>query len=180
MAHSLRSILVFTALTFIIACGPKAASQTGLEFKVSGRITQTHSYCGGARPPEDLLKKLNTPAPYSGKKLFVRSGTSNSTEKSIIREFTADSSGYFSIQLPAGTYCVVVEDQVKALDIQSFKNKTTKNLKLDESCLQQWWDKCLMTFDVTNANKSDLNINFHFPCFTGGIPCMTYTGPLPQ
>jgi hypothetical protein len=162
------------------SCSQKAATSKPAEFKVSGTVTQTHAYCGGARPPKELLDNLTKPSPFPGKKIFIRSGTENSLDKPVIREIIADTAGKFSILLPAGTYCIIQEEQVKSLDTDFFRKKLTSYHKLDEECLKQWWGKCLMTFEIGTSDKTGMNINFHFPCFTNGVPCVTYTGPLPQ
>jgi hypothetical protein len=171
------ALLIFVPL---VSCSQKAATSKTVEYKVSGTITQTHAYCGGARPPKELMDNLTKPSPFPGKKVYIRSGTENSLDKPVIRELIADTGGRFSLLLPSGTYCIIQEEQVKTLDTDFFRKKLTSYHKLDEACLKQWWSKCLMTFEVGATDKTDLNINFHFPCFTNGVPCVTYTGPLPQ
>jgi hypothetical protein len=159
---------------------PKAAKKTSKQKDVSGLITQTHAYCGGARPTEEVLKRLQTPAPFPGKKIYIRCGNENTTKKKIIRTVTADSTGHFSIKLPPGTYCIIQEEQVKKLDPDHFLKKETAELKLKKNCLEKWWSTCYQTFEVKATDSHvPLNVNFHFPCFTEGIPCMQYSGPLP-
>jgi hypothetical protein len=150
------------------------------QYTVSGSITQTHSYCGGARPSPEMIALLNTPKAWAGKTLYIRSGAENSTKSKVLREIVADSAGHFSTSLPSGIYCIIEKEQVKHLNTEEFRKKKTANLMLDENCLKQWWTKCYMSFEVKDADKTDLNINFHIPCFTNGVPCMKYTGPLPQ
>ncbi|MFI5151582.1 MAG: hypothetical protein ACHQRM_17795 [Bacteroidia bacterium] len=151
------------------------------EFQVSGLITQTQSYCGGARPPEDLLKRLQSPHPLSGKKIYFRKGTKNTLDMQGLKDAVSDSTGHFKVMLTSGSYCIIEEDQVKALDVESFKKKyLTPYLVADEVCLKQWWDKCYSSFELGAADKSDVNLNFHMPCFTKGLPCVKYTGPMPQ
>jgi hypothetical protein len=181
----MNRIFLFLSLAFtglFISCQSgfsQKSGKGGKGFAISGHITQTHAYCGGARPSEEMLKSYTTPKPFPGKKLYIRSGTENSLKKKVLREVIADSAGHFSLRLPPGTYCIIQEEQVKKLDPEHFRQKANKNLKLNEECLKQWWDKCFMTFEVKDADKSDLNINFYIPCFTEGIPCMQYTGPMP-
>ncbi len=171
-------VLVFVRPSALFA--QKQASSSKKQYIVSGSITQTNSYCGGARPSEEMITRLNTPKAWAGKKLYIRNGSENSGKKKVLREIVADSAGHFSTKLPSGTYCIIEKEQVKRLNTEEFRKKKTENLKLDEECLKQWWSKCYMSFEVKEADKTDLNINFHIPCFTNGIPCMKYTGPLPQ
>jgi len=175
-----RLFLLVLLIPLYWSCSQKAIPAGTLLYRVSGKITQSHAYCGGARPPQALLDEMTKPTPFPGKKLFIRSGSENSSAKPVLKEIVSDSLGLFSILLPPGNYCVVQEDQVNKLDIAAFRKKLTSYDKLDETCLQQWWDKCFLTFEVGSADKTNLNIHFHFPCFTNGLPCITYTGPLPQ
>jgi hypothetical protein len=39
---------------------------------VSGEVTQTSSYCGGARPSDEMVQEQNRPKPYGGKKFYIR------------------------------------------------------------------------------------------------------------
>jgi hypothetical protein len=185
--HTLFSFLLLPMLLITQAqtCSqknqPPAVTEKATEFTISGTITQTQSYCGGARPPQELLEKLQSPRPYPGKKIYFRKGDKNSLDMKYLWQAISDSTGHFNVRLPAGSYCVIEEDQVNALDVDAFKKKyCTQYLIADEACLKQWWGKAFLTFDVGNADKKDLNMNFHFPCFTKGLPCMKYTGPLPQ
>ncbi|HEV7230798.1 MAG TPA: hypothetical protein VGO45_05690 [Bacteroidia bacterium] len=171
--------IFFSLLIFLVFSENIYSQKNSKQYTVSGTITQTHSYCGGARPSDEMLARLNTPAPYAGKKLYIRYGNQNSSKKKIIRIISADSAGHFKIQLPSGTYCIIQDEQIKRLDIEHFKKQETEYLKLDENCLKNWWSQCFTTFEVKSENKTNLNINFNFPCFTGGTPCMQYTGPLP-
>lgn len=44
---------------------------------ISGTVTQTSSYCGGAAPPKFLLEQLAEPKQYPNKKLHVIKGDTN-------------------------------------------------------------------------------------------------------
>ena len=68
-------------------------------FEVSGIVTQTYSYCGGAAPPAELLEKLATPVPYQGKRFFIRGGKINKSNNLIINRFTTGKDGKFSLEL---------------------------------------------------------------------------------
>jgi hypothetical protein len=173
-------LYLFCSFLLLFSFPAKMHSQKKIrQYVVSGTITQTHTYCGGARPSEEMLERLNTPAAYPGKKLYIRYGRVNSDKKKVIRVICADSAGHFKIQLPPGTYCIIQDEQIKRIDISNFKKMEGDYLKLDENCLKRWWSECFTTFEVGKGNKSNLNVNFNFPCFTGGTPCMQYTGPAP-
>ncbi len=177
---SLKILFSLFFVSILPACSQKAAQDAGPLYTVSGSITQTHAYCGGIRPPDSQLKELRTPRALPGKKLYIKTGSENTASTQVIRELVADSAGHFRLQLPSGTYCIVEKEQVSKLDLDNFRKKKTNYMELDESCLQQWWAKCQLSFEVKAADQTDLQINFYFPCETNGIPCMRYTGPMRQ
>src|SRR4051812_11044433 len=82
---------------------------------VSGKVTQTSSYCGGARPSEEMMEQYNKPKPYAGKIFYVRKGKENN-KKAVVLKFISDSAGNFSFQLPAGSYCIIQQEQLKSPD----------------------------------------------------------------
>jgi hypothetical protein len=174
------SLIFLSALFLNVASfAQKTGSLAKKQYTVAGIITQTRAYCGGARPSEEMMKAYNTPKAWIGKKLYIRSGAENSTKRKVLHEITADSTGHFSVKLPPGIYCIIEKEQLKKLNTEAFRKKKSEYLKLDEDCLKQWWGKCYTSFEVKDADKTDLIINFHIPCFTQGVPCMRYTGPLP-
>ena len=146
------------------------------EYTVSGKVTQTSPYCGGARPPKELLDRLATPVAYPNKKFYIRQGKVNSVKAKVIKSFTTDSAGEFSVQLAPGTYSIIQEEQlhkIKAVDY------TKKYQVVDNKCLQEWWVKPYYLLEVKDNDIRQLNFNFHHRCYIAGdIPCITYTGPL--
>jgi hypothetical protein len=162
---------------------PAFAQKTGSGaqklYSISGTITHTQSYCGGARPTDEMLAQYNTPTPLAGKKLYIRSGTENSLKRKVLHQIVSDGTGHFSLKLPSGTYCILVQEQVKKLNKAEFRKKATDYLTLDENCLNQWWKTCYLSFEVKDTEITDLKINFNTPCFTDGTPCLNYVGPMP-
>ena len=64
-------------------------------FAVSGRVTQTYSYCGGASPPKQVLDRLANPVAYSGKKFYIRQGKANSTKAKVVKSFITGKDGEY-------------------------------------------------------------------------------------
>ncbi|MBL0341118.1 MAG: hypothetical protein IPP71_09440 [Bacteroidetes bacterium] len=146
-------------------------------YTVSGKVQQTFSYCGGARPSEEMLEKLATPSSYPGKKFYIRKGQINSLQEEIVAEFVSDTNGLFSIHMEPGTYSIILQEQVSKIKVEDYANK---NQKIDEKCLNEWWGKPYIVLVVMDQNINDLNFIFRHRCFiTNDIPCITYTGPLP-
>lgn len=153
----------------------KVPIDTAKKYRITGVITQTSSYCGGAAPPEQLLKKLATPAPYPGKKFYIRAGKVNSATGKIIVSFVTDENGLFSLKLAPGIYSMIVEEQLKPIDIKQLE---APQLKADEKCLKDWWAKPFYLLVVKNRDISNLSFNIHHACFVEhDVPCLQYIGP---
>lgn len=157
----------------------KTKPETTQEKKVtvSGNVTQTYPYCGGARPPKEILEQLAQPKPFIGKKFHVITGEKNTEGRKIILSFTSDSSGNFSFKLPAGNYSIILDEQVAAPDSKKF---TSQFVKMDETCYKDWWAKPYYLLEVGSANIKGLNFSFNHKCFIqSDIPCLQYDGPMP-
>ena len=147
------------------------------EYVVTGKVTQTSTYCGGANPPQELLARLATPIAYPAKKFYIRRGKINTTKARIIKSFTTDSAGFFSISLAPGVHAVILEEQLCKIKPNQYN---TKYQQADNKCLQQWWATPFYLLEVKDKNISELNFNFLHRCYvTSDIPCITYRGPLP-
>lgn len=152
--------------------GKVSASETLL--KVSGYITQTSSYCGGARPSEEMLEEYGKPKPYPGKTLYI----SKSGSREVFSRFVSNDSGYFSLSLPAGSYRVWQDEQLRPF--KPGQESENKMIVADTSCLRRWWNTPLGEFELESESVNLKSINFHRPCFVSGdVPCMSYTGPMP-
>src|SRR5687768_11984069 len=121
---------MFRILPFIIlvvSCSGRK-KETSAAHSFSGLVTQTSSYCGGARPSEEILEEYNKPKPYIGKVLHVREGKDNVSGGKVVLRIVTNDSGYFSGSLPPGSYCIVQEEQLKPLDISSIAEGKDKPL----------------------------------------------------
>lgn len=152
-------------------------------FKVSGTVTYTSDYCGGAPPSEDLIIQLSTPQPYPGKQLFIRSGSMNDVQNTVLHNITTDENGYFELELPPGEYCMVDEyrlnrDFIKRL--YSTTNPLENIVPGDSTCIEDWFNSCLINITVSESDIDSLDFNISRPCFRPeGVPCLMYTGPYP-
>ncbi len=142
---------------------------------ISGKVTQTTSYCGGAAPPQELLDRLATPIAYPDKKLYIRKGRTNNIKSNILKTIITDSAGEFSIRLAAGTYVIIQEEQLQEIKAADYKKEY---LQVDEKCLQEWWTKPYYLLEVKKENITNLHFNIQHDCFMEtDVPCITYTGP---
>ncbi len=143
-------------------------------FTVTGTIMQTTSYCGGAQPSPDMLARCNTPMGIPNGKLFVKKGTMNKERASLIDSIRADANGKFSIQLPAGNYCLVEDWKAKPFDLPLNNEFQT----VDSICYRNMYDACDYELNITDKNIDSVKIVFHRSCFYNR-PCISYHGPLP-
>jgi hypothetical protein len=157
---------------------PVPAREASDPQRISGFISQTSSYCGGARPTEEILEEYNRPKPYVGKTLYVTEGEKNHGGNKVVGKVVANDSGYFVITLPPGVYSLVQEEHLKPLDSESYN--AAKLVEADTACLRKWWNAPLAVIRVKNQEVKDVNVNFHHPCFVSGdVPCRRYVGPMP-
>lgn len=145
-----------------------------LNYLIKGNVKQTSSYCGGARPSQEMLDEFATPKPFPNKTFYVLKGKTNNLSNKIIATFTTDTNGNFSFKLPPGTYSILVEEQTKPIKAQDYTNKYQT---VNDKCLQRWWQKPYYLLIVKNKNKP-LNFIFNHRCYINNdIPCITYIGP---
>lgn len=161
-------------LLVVVAMLGLSAKQKVKKLTVSGTITQTSDYCGGAAPSEAMLQMLRTPQALEGKKIFVRKGNVNNASKKVLAETVSDANGNFKLELPAGVYCIVFED--KSTDFKSPQND--KHNTWDEACLKAKYAKCEYTFTLKSKSLSGVKINYHKHCSFRN-PCSQYSGPTP-
>ena len=170
------AIFLFNFCIILLAnCQQRTVTDANKLFVVSGKVTQTFSYCGGAKPPQKLIESLATPVAYPGKKFYVREGKINNANAKIVLSFQTDSSGQFSIQLPPGIYSIIQEEQLNNIK-PGYYNK--QNQKADDKCLQEWWVKPYYLLEIKDKNLQELAFTFHHRCYINDdIPCIIYTGP---
>lgn len=149
---------------------------------VSGTVTQTRDYCGGARPNDEILTQLGTPKPVSGKKIYIKQGEVNTFESKVILALTTDEKGNFRAKLKPGKYLVV--DSLKKdlthynMLLKTYKAQTTSYEPIDPVCLKEWFMKPAGTFEVTGKETKNIAVNFHITC--RDVPCAGFRGPYPQ
>ncbi len=173
------------SLFLLVNCGTKDKTKGHNEFSksetkkitVSGTVSQTYSYCGGARPSDEMIAGLATPKPWPGKKFHIIKGDTNTVSHKVVLDFTSDAEGKFSFELEPGTYSIILDDQLSPPDAKKYK---TELINVDETCFNNWWAKPYYLLEVKEENIKDLNFNFHHRCFIGSdVPCLHYTGPYP-
>ena len=143
-------------------------------YSITGTLLQTSSYCGGAKPTQEILDRFATPKPYPNKTFSIRKGSKNNICNKIIKKFITDCNGNFSFNLPKGTYSIIVEEQVEPIKAKDYN---TKLQTVNDSCLQKWWSEPYYLIKVEKKNNP-LHFTIHHQCYIDNdIPCITYVGP---
>ena len=151
-----------------------------LRIRISGKIEMTGGYCGGAPPPKELLERARQKRPLADYKLYIIEGSENTRHATIIDSTVTDSNGIFEFYLPAGEYVLLSPHQK---DRAIFRNNLHNDYIAikDLDCLEEWWQKGLMKLIVRDQPIDNIYFHFQKPCFLpAGVPCLVYTGPLPQ
>ncbi len=169
--HFLFSIFIL----FLITSSFTLLKKTNGNVIVKGHITQTFSYCGGARPPEELLQELGTPKPMRNKTIYIKTGTANKSSKPICKKVITDENGDFSVELKIGkTYCFLEEWKGKPLKFP----KDTTTIKWDHACIIERYKTADFILKVQANNNHVVAINFHQNCDYNPV-CGNFSGYLP-
>lgn len=170
----MKTIFVTSIIYILIFNQQVNAQKKNSCCNISGTVTSTSQYCGGAEPSRELLDEYGRPKPMAGKELFVKAGKENSKKNKIVCSFKTDSLGNFKFQLAKGSYCIVEKSKTATLVIP--ENDATSTW--DVNCLKTEYSKCDCQLEVTDKDLSGIQINFHTPC-PWSVPCRQYEGPLP-
>lgn len=167
--------MVLLSSGLVISSGWKSGKYT-----VSGTVTYSGSYCGGASPTWEMEEAAARVKPYSGKWLYIKQGDTNLLETPVIDSVVTDAEGRFSINLPPGEYCMVATEQCDR-EIFSRYRDTRGYARADSVCMEKWWGSCLRQFTVAEAEVKGVDIHYYKACYLPlGIPCLQYSGPIPQ
>lgn len=177
-SYSLMKIMTVGMFLFIaFSCKTKQSALAQSKVTISGTVTQTSSYCGGAQPTDELITELQTPRIFPGKKMHVIKGDTNTAKREIVLDFITDEKGTFSFQLAPGTYSILLDEQILKPNARQYE---TKDILVDEKCYNEWWGKPYYLLHVSSAPITNLSFNFQRPCFIDyDIPCLRYNGVMP-
>lgn len=182
-------IMIIMAALLLGACANNTSnlvdqSSEGEEAKYEVRLhlTSTKAYCGGAKPPQELLDELNTPKPMDSTPVFLRKGTTNNIEQPIDYAMTSNEDGWAKAQLPAGQFSVVFADKKDQQTYDSLFNKYKSSSRMykaiDTTCLQSYFRKPEKVIVVEKKGANTFEVKDRIHC-SRSVPCATYTGPVP-
>jgi hypothetical protein len=143
---------------------------------VSIFATFTESYCGGAAPPDFLLRELATPKPLSETEIFIRQGTENDVTVPILTSAETDKDGLVQFTLLPGDYLVVLNDKKDNRTyneiLQNYSQKTDYSEAVDKHCLDRWLTTPEIVLHVQERSLNTFRLNIHKPCPWASIPCV--------
>ena len=160
----------------------KGESNAARRVTISGTVTETHQYCGGANPSEEILEAVRRPRPLAKFELYVRSGSANALASPVVLKFSSDANGNFQSALPEGEYCIIEAGKKDALKVPDFTEENRRLAKTDPSaipysltspkCLTEWWHTCDKVLRVGKESQMGVRIEFQRgcrpPCVQGG------------
>jgi hypothetical protein len=142
------SLLVL--LSFVVLTAQKCDDSANHVVEIN--LTQTESYCGGAAPPDELIKHLNTPKPFIGKRAYVFNDL-----KACVDSFYPTHDTMFKTALKQGDYTVHLVPELL---------KTNGMLSEDERCLMEFKQRVVSMFEI--SGDTSLTVNIYFGC----NPCL--------
>lgn len=116
-------------------------------YKTSFRVLYTSSYCGGARPSEEMLAEYATPKLLSVSWVKFRN---HHTGKEYVLQTNAD--GIAEAEMEEGKYDVFLTKDINPKLSTGF----------DPKC-KLWTDQLLLTVKVSSSGKAQ-DVNIHFIC----------------
>lgn len=139
--------------TFLLGGFIFLSSAVFSQLNVQVFVSYTNSYCGGARPTEQILTKYNTPAKLANFKIKLAG------KKSYL--LTTDSAGFFTHKIKPGKYSVYLTEE---------KNQNLF-INYDPSCPKML--KTAFAELIIEKAKKQYSVNLYFPC----NPCVPNTKP---
>lgn len=148
------------------------------------KVFQTSTYCGGARPSPEILAELQAVRPFSDQMIYVKAGTRNDLTKPILDSAITNTNGEVRFNLSPGTYSIIRKERIDRGYYNFLTDKygvETKNYsKVDSACLDAWIADVDFVIQVIDQSTNSFEFIIHHPCWWNSIPCVEYTGPIPN
>lgn len=146
MKQTMFTFYLVTVLLGLSSC--KSANNSNKTEQHSSTLTiiVTESYCGGARPSEELEQQLSTPHPYINKTIYLVSANGK------IESLKTNESGQTIISNEIGSYNLFTEEKHLA-----------KIGPHDPEGCKSWKEKADYVYDLKNDVTASI-IQFHISC----------------
>ncbi len=147
------------------------------------QLNYTESYCGGARPTDEILAEMAQPKPMIGERLYLRKGSVNNINEPLVASEITDQSGRAIFHLMPGQYCVLRASKIDNAQTEKWKNELLKGNELyapiDIECLEKWLATPELVIEVGESGPLSFELLINKPCPWNSIQCAQYKGPLP-
>jgi hypothetical protein len=180
---SIGIIILFGVL--ILGCADKKSVATSNAdiLEVVVQLNYTESYCGGARPTEELLAEMSQSKPMVGERLYLRKGSANNIDEPVVASEITDNSGKAIFHVKSGQYCVVRASKSDNAQSEKWRKELLKGNELygpvDIECLKKWLATPELVIEVGENGPLKFELLINKPCTWNSIPCAQYIGPLP-
>lgn len=149
---------LFVFLTFLLVCGAACKSKKVKSdiVDVKFSFTQTSDYCGGAAPPEDLLKQLAEPIPLKPRKVFfARIFDTEEGSRMNIDEYYIDTA-HLTLPFNTGKYTVY-------LNMEKYLSNASQVTSGKLKCYKDWAAQPVGEMTIT-SNTKKVKMNLHLTC----------------
>lgn len=123
-------------------------AQSRKKIKISGTVTYTHIYKGGARPTDEILQQCCSPQLYADKKLYLK----ENYYSKVIYTLQTDSAGRFNACVRPGKYKLYLNN-----DFNTEKSNALNAGKGDEQ--MQWLTDPYFEMEVTRKGERNFTID---------------------
>ena len=124
---------------------------------VNLKISSTESYCGGANPPDELLEKLRTPKPYTGK-IYLNSSAERSNGEIEIDIVDGE---FTFLEVKIGAYHLF--RYPKYTEATKATSDQTERIDSNPDCKKERSLKSLGQIDIT-AESEEVEATIHLLC----------------
>jgi hypothetical protein len=180
---AISAIIVLVILVGSCTDKKSVATQNADMLDIVIQLNQTESYCGGARPTEEMLTELSQPKPLAGERLYVRKGSENNIDEPVVASEITDKTGKAIFHLAPGKYCIVRAPKSDNLQTEKWKKELLKGNEfyapIDIECLKKWLATPELVIEVGENGPLKFELLINKPCTWNSIPCAQYIGPLP-
>ena len=127
-------------------------------FPFTGILYFTSSYCGGARPTQEILKQYATPKILPNTTLHLHEILDTSKTNYTL---VTDKNGKFTSCMPPGTYNVYITDKYDTNALPDF----------DPEC-KEWLEQALTQIEIKDdiPTNTEVNLKLFFHCNPCQIP----------
>jgi hypothetical protein len=127
MKNKIIYFLLILFLLFFSFCDnqKKITSQKTL-YKISGKAYSKTMFCGGIKPPEEVIKEFSKPFEIASSTLIFK----NKSDSNIVVLTKTDKFGNFSVKLNSGTWLLYLSK-----DFSDNNDGILKKMNIDKKCV---------------------------------------------